>query len=104
MSFTLSIIDQLVKTGKGLGFEGQALQEFVKQQQETERRERHAIRKLEKERIAQAERDREIEKEKIAQAEKDREIELARIAAEKEKIVHAEKDTEIDDMIQQQRL
>ena len=54
-------MDQLVKTGKELGYEGQALQEFVKQQQETERAERHAVRELDKEKIAQADKDREIE-------------------------------------------
>ena len=65
-------MDRLIQMGKELGYEGQALQEFVKQQQDIERSERLAERKL--------------EKDKIAQIEKDREVELARIAAEKEKI------------------
>ena len=77
--------------GKELGYEGQALQEFVKQQQDIERSERLAERELEKDKIAQVEKDREVElariaaeKDKIAQAEKDREVELAKIAADRE--------------------
>ena len=65
-------MDKLIQMGKELGYEGQALQEFVKQQQDIERSERLA--------------ERELEKDKIAQVEKDRELELARIAAEKDKI------------------
>ena len=65
-------MDKLIQMGKESGYEGQALQEFVKQQQDIERSERLA--------------ERELENEKIAQVEKDREVELARIAAEKEKI------------------
>ena len=63
--------------GKELGYEGQALQQFVTQQQDIERSERLAERELEKERIA-------AEKDKIAQVEKDREVELAKIAADRE--------------------
>ena len=77
--------------GKELGYEGQALQEFVKQQQDIERSERLAERELEKERIAaekdkiaQVEKDREVELAKIAQVEKDKEVELAKIAADRE--------------------
>ena len=69
------------------------MQEFVKQQQDTERSGRLAERELEKERIAaekdkiaQVEKDGEVELAKTAQVEKDREVELAKIAAEKEKI------------------
>ena len=62
-------MDKLIQMGKELGYEGQALQEFVKQQQDIERSERLAERELEKERIA-------AEKDKIAA---DREIEMARI-------------------------
>ena len=86
-------MDKLVQMGKELGYEGQALQEFVKQQQDIERSERLAERELEQDKIAQVEKDREVElariateKDKIAQAEKDRKVELARILAEKEKI------------------
>ena len=82
----LSTMDKLIQMGKELGYEGQALQEFVKQQQDIERSERLAERELEKDKIAQVEKDREVELAKIAQVEKDREVELARIAAEKEKI------------------
>ena len=67
MSITLSTMDKLIQMGKELGYEGQALQEFVKQQQDIERSERLAERELEKERIA-------AEKDKIAQVEKDREV------------------------------
>ena len=66
MSITLSTMDKLIQMGKELGYEGQALQEFVKQQQDIERAERLAERELEKERLA-------AEKDKIAQVEKDRE-------------------------------
>ena len=65
-------MDELIQMGKELGYEGQALQEFVKQQQDIERSERLAERELEKERIA-------AEKDKIAQVEKDREIELEKL-------------------------
>ena len=77
MSITLSTMDKLIQMGKELGYEGQALQEFVKQQQDIERSERLAERELEKEKIA-------AEKDKIAQVEKDREVELAKIAADRE--------------------
>ena len=70
-------MDKLIQMGKELGYEGQALQEFVKQQQDIERSERLAERELEKERVA-------VEKDKIAQVEKDREVELAKIAADRE--------------------
>ena len=53
--------------GKELGYEGQALQEFVKQQQDIERSERLAESELEKKRIA-------AEKDKIAQVEKNNEV------------------------------
>ena len=72
MSITLSTTDKLIQMGKELGYEGQALQEFVKQQQDIERSERLAERELEKERIA-------AEKDKIAQTEKNREVELAKM-------------------------
>ena len=102
VSITLSTTDKLIQMGKELGYEGQSLQEIVKQQQDTERSERLAERELEKERIAaekdtiaQVERDREVELAKIAQVEKDREVELTRIAAEKDKTALAEKDREL---------
>ena len=69
-------MDKLIQMEKELGYEGQALQEFVRQQQDIERSERLAERELEKERIA-------AEKDKIAQVEKDREVELAKIAADR---------------------
>ena len=84
-------MDKLIQMGKELGYEGQALQQFVTQQQDIERSERLAERELEKERIAaekdkiaQVEKDREVELAKIAQVEKDREVELAKIAADRE--------------------
>ena len=85
-------MDKLIQMGKELGHEGQALQEFVKQQQDIERSERLAERELEKERIA-AEKDkiaadREIEMARIEsmerQAEKDREAKLTQIEGDKE--------------------
>ena len=85
-------MDKLIQMGKELRYEGQALQEFVKQHQDIERSERLAERELEKERIA-AEKDkiaadREIEMARIEsmerQAEKDREAKLAQIEGDKE--------------------
>ena len=89
-------MDMLIQMGKELGYEGQALQEFVKQQQDIERSERRAERELEKDKIAQVEKDREVELAKIAQAEKakiaaEREIEMARIESIERQ---AEKDRE----------
>ena len=81
MSITLSTMDKLIQMGKELGYEGQALQEFVKQQQDIERSERLAEGELGKEKIA-------AEKEKIAAA---REIEMARIESMERQ---AEKDRE----------
>ena len=84
-------MDKLIQMGKELGYEGQALQQFVTQQQNIERSERLAERELEKERIAaekdkiaQVEKDKEVELAKIAQVEIDREVELAKIAADRE--------------------
>ena len=90
--------------GKDLGYTGEKLQDFVKQQQDYERGERIAERELERDRIAaekaKADKERELETDriaaqekeradKIAAQEKDREIELAKIAAQ-------EKDREIE--------
>ena len=46
-------MDKLIQMGKELGYEGQALQEFVEQQQDIERSERLAERELEKKRSQQ---------------------------------------------------
>ena len=54
MSITLSTTDKLIQMGKELGYKRQALQEFVKQQQDIERSERLAERELEKEKIARS--------------------------------------------------
>ena len=85
-------MDKLIQMGKELGYEGQALQEFVKQQQDIERSERLAERELEKERIAAEKEkiaaDREIEMARIEnmerQAEKDKEAKLAQVEGDKE--------------------
>ena len=68
-------MDRLIQMGKDLGYAGEKLQDFVKQQQDYERGERIAERELERDRIA-------AEKDKLAAQEKDREIELAKIATE----------------------
>ena len=89
-------MDRLIQMGKDLGYEGNKLQDFVKQQQDYERGERIAERELERDRIASQEKERELERDriaaqkqeradKLAAQEKDREIELARIAAEEAK-------------------
>ena len=93
-------MDRLIQMGKDLGYEGEKLQDFVKQQQDYERGERIVERELERDRIAAQEKDREIElariaaeevkadkereleRDKLAAQEKDREIELAKIAAD----------------------
>ena len=80
-------MDRLIKD---LGYEGEKLQDFVKQQQDYERGERIAKRELERDRIAaeeaKADKERELERDNLAAQEKDREIELARIATEEAKI------------------
>ena len=75
-------MDRLIQMGKDLGYAGETLQDFVKQQQDYEMGERIAERELERDRIAAQEKER---ADKIAAQEKDREIELARIAAEEAK-------------------
>ena len=97
-------MDQSIQMGKDLGYEGEKLQDFVKQQQDYERGERIAERELERDRIAaeevKADKERELERDRIAAQEKeradkfaaqekDREIELAKFAAQ-------EKDREIE--------
>ena len=72
-------MDRLIQMGKDLGYAGEKLQDFVKQQQDYERGERIAERELERDRIAAQEKER---ADKIAAQEKDKEIELARIATE----------------------
>ena len=81
-------MDKLIQMGKEIGYKGQALQEFVKQQQDIERSERLAERELEKDKIAQVEKDREVE---LAKTAADREIEMARIESMERQ---AEKDRE----------
>ena len=114
-------MDRLIQMGKDLGYEGEKLQDFVKQQQDYERGERIAERELERDRIAvqdkerelerdriaaeeaKAKKERELERDKIAAQEKEREIELAKIAAQEKdreielaKIAAQEKDKEIE--------
>ena len=88
-------MDRLIQMGKDLGYAGEKLQDFVKQQQDYERGERIAERELERDRIAAQDKERELERDriaaqekeradKLAAQEKDREIELAKITAEKD--------------------
>ena len=99
-AFTFSKMERLIQMGKELGFEGKALQDFVKA-------ERFAEMELERDKLAQQSRDREIEREyksaqeariaaengkeielaKFALQEKERELELAKLAAEEARIV-----------------
>ena len=78
-------MNRLIQTGKDLGYEGEKLQDFVKQQQDYERDKRIAERELERDRIAaeeaNADKDRELERNRIAAQDKDRELEEAKIAA-----------------------
>ena len=104
-------MDRLIQMGKDLGYAGEKLQGFVKQQQDYERGERIAERELERDRIAAQEKERADKlaerADKLAAQEKDREIELARIAAEeakgdkereleRDRLAAQEKDTEIE--------
>ena len=88
-------MDRLIQMGKDLGYAGETLQDFVKQQQDYERGKRIAERELERDRIAAQEKDREIELARIAaeeaKADKDRELERERIAAKEAKIVADER-------------
>ena len=88
-------MDRLIQMGKDLGYAGEKLQDFVKQQQHYERGERIAERELERDRIAAQEKDREIELARIAaeeaKADKDRELERERISAEEAKIAADER-------------
>ena len=92
-------MDRLIQMGKDLGYAGEKLQDFVKQQQDYERGERIAERELERDRIAaeeaKANKEMELERDriaaqekeradKLAAQEKDREIELAKITAERD--------------------
>ena len=88
-------MDRLIQMGKDLGYEGEKLQDFVKQQQDYERGERIEERELERDKLAEQEKDREIELVRIeaeeAKADKDRKLERDRIAAEEAKIVADER-------------
>ena len=79
-------MDRLIQMGKDLGYAGEKLQDFVKQQQDYERGERIAERELEKDKIAAQDKERELERDRIAaeeaKADKERELERDRIAAE----------------------
>ena len=80
-------MDRLIQMGKDLGYAGEKLQDFVKQQQDYERGERIAEWELERDRIA-AEKDKLVAEE--AKADKERELERDRIAAEKDKLMAEE--------------
>ena len=97
-------MDRLIQMGKDLGYEGEKLQDFVRQQQDYERGERIAERELERDRIAAEDKEREIERDRIAaeeaKANKERELERDRIAAQEkeraDKFAAQEKDREIE--------
>ena len=72
-------MDRLIQMGKDLGYEGEKLQDFVKQQQDYERGERITERELERERIASQEKER---ANRIAAQDKERELERDRIVAQ----------------------
>ena len=63
-------MDWLIQMGTDLGYAGEKLQEFVKQQQDHERAERIAERELERDRTAAQEKER---ADKLVTQEKDRE-------------------------------
>ena len=78
-------MDRLIQMGKDLGYAGEKLQDFVKQQQDYERGERIAESELERDKLTAQEKDREIELARIAaeeaEADKERELERDRLAA-----------------------
>ena len=76
-------MDRLIQMGKDLGYAGEKLQDFVKQQQDYERAERTAERELERDKIAAQDKERELERDRIAAQEKERADNLA--AQEKER-------------------
>ena len=90
-------MDRFIQMGKDLGYEGEKLQDFVKQQQDYERGERIAERELERDRIAAQQKesaDKLAERaDKLAVQVTDREILLASIAAEEAK---ADKERELE--------
>ena len=73
---------RLIQMGKDLGYAGEKLQDFVKQQQDYERGERIAERELERDRIA-AEMDKLAAEE--AKADKERELERDKLAAQEKR-------------------
>ena len=87
-------MDRLIQMGKDLGYTGEKLQDFVKQQQGFERGERIAERELERDKIAAQDKERELERDTIAAQDKERELERDRIAAEEAK---ADKDRELEE-------
>ena len=90
-------MDRLIQMGKDLGYAGEKLQDFVKQQQDYERGERIAERELERDRIAAQDKERELERDRLAaeeaKADKERELERDRLAAEEAK---ADKERELE--------
>ena len=90
-------MDRLIQMGKDLGYEGEKLQDFVKQQQDYERGERIAERELERDTIAWQEKER---ADRIVAQDKERELERDRIAAQEkeraDKFAAQEKDRKIE--------
>ena len=76
-------MDRLIQMRKDLGYAGEKLQDFVKQQQDYERGERIAERELERDKIAAQDKERELERDRIAAQEKEKADNLA--AQEKER-------------------
>ena len=83
-------MEQLIQMGKKLCYEGNLLQEFVKQQQADERADRLAERELEKDTIAAQVKDRELERHRIAANKEfevaNRKLEEGRIEVEEAKL------------------
>ena len=94
-------MDRLIQMGKDLGYEGEKLQDFVKQQQDYERGERIAERELERDKIAAQDKEREIEWDRIAAQEKERADKLAGQDKDRElkrdRIAAQDKDRELEE-------
>ncbi|XP_053406188.1 calponin homology domain-containing protein DDB_G0272472-like [Mercenaria mercenaria] len=92
----MTSVVELTKVGKELGYEGEELRNFVKEEQAREREERHSRLEAEKDRLeAERERDRErlelearLQKEKI---EYERKLEQDKLEMEKDKLMLARK-------------
>ena len=89
--------------GKDLGYAGEKLQYFVKQQQDYERAERIAERELERDKIAAQDKERELERDRIAAQEKERADNLAAQEKERADNLAAQEKERVDKLAAQEK-